>query len=205
MKYHNFDKISDILSDVAKKSGMDFGVSQMALFNVWPSIVGNRFKNTSKAIKISGKTLTVATKSPSITQELSMFKAEILEKIEKTAKNLNIKVSEINFNHKIWAEIGKKYNEAKQEEQKIKYLPAPSTSDIEDVEVPDSIIQEIEQSISKGFDDELQNKMFTTMINDIKRQIWKRERGYPVCVKCAMVLDFIEEGVDPICPVCKNY
>lgn len=204
MKFNDFDKVGDILSSVAKKSGLDNGLSQLAFFNVWSEIVGQRFKNTSKAIKINGNTLIVATRSPAITQELSMFKADILKKIQKTTQKLDINIKDIQFNHKVWREIGKKYNEAKKEDERITYLPTPTDSDIEKIEVPDSIAEEIRNSISNTFEEELRQKMFTTMINDIKRQIWRRERNYPTCVKCSMVLDFIEEGVEPICPVCRN-
>lgn len=205
MKYHNFDKLGDILSTVAKQSGMNVGISQIALFNLWSQVVGNRFYKTTKAIKINGKTLTIATKSPAVTQELIMFKADILKKLDMMTKNLDIKIEDIIFNHKIWNEINKESN-IKEEIQYRKYLPAPTDFDIEQIEIPQNIKEEIEKSFenTQNLSDEVKQKIINTTINDIKRQIWRKERNYPLCSKCFMPMDYIEEGQAQLCPVCKN-
>lgn len=205
MKYHNFDKLGDVLMTVAKKSGLDAGISQTVLLNVWAEAVGNRFKNTTKAVKIHNKILTIATKSPVVTQELSMFKTDILKKLDVLTKNLDIKIKEITFNHKIWDEINKTYEE-KTEFSYRKYLPAPSDADLAKIELPANIKEEVENSFvgTENLSEEIKQRMIKTVLNDIKSQIWKRERNYPVCGKCFMVLDFIDEGKEPICPVCST-
>lgn len=206
MKYHNFCKLGDVLSDVAKKSGLESGISQIALFGLWAEVVGGRFKSSTKAIKIQNKTLTIATKSPSVTQELSFFKADVLKKMQVLTKNLNIEIKEIIFNHKIWNELNKENNK-KEEIQYRKYLPSPSDFDIEKIEIPQNIKEELEKSFEKteNLSEEIKQKIIKTVINDIKRQIWKRERNYPVCEKCFTVLDFIDEGEENLCPVCKSF
>lgn len=204
MKYHDFDKLSDVLSMVAKKSGLDAGISQLALFNLWSETAGNRFKKTTKAIKLHNKVLTIATKSPAVTQELTMFRGDILKKLAVLSKNLEIEIVDIIFNHKIWGEIEQKAKQ-KEEFSHRKYLPAPSDVDLLKIELPQSIKEEIEQSFvnTKNLSEETKQKIVQTIINDIKRQIWKKERNYPVCAKCSMVLDYIDDGEEPICPVCK--
>ena len=206
MKYHNFDKLGDILSTVAKESGLDVGISQIALFNLWSEAVGKRFKRTTKAIKIHNKVLTIATKSPTVTQELTMFKGDVLKKLTMLTQNLDIEIKEIIFNHKIWAEMENKANK-KEEIQHRKYLPSPSNVDLEKIELPKSIKEEIEYSFkdTQNLTEEVKQKIVKTITDDIKRQIWKKERNYPVCIKCSMVLDFVDEGEEPICPVCKNF
>ena len=205
MKYHNFDKIGDVLSSVAKQSGMNFGISQIALFSLWAEVVGVRFKKNTKAIKINGKTLTIATKSSTVTQELSMFKADILKKLENMTKNLDIKIDEIIFNHKIWNEINKA-SEKTEETQYRKYLPAPSDFEVEQIEIPQNIKEEIEKSFknTQNLSEDVKEKIVKTVINDIKRQIWRKERNYPVCSKCFVPMDYIEEGQELLCPVCKS-
>lgn len=204
MKYHNFDKLSDVLMNVAKQSGLDAGISQTVLFNLWSETVGNRFKKTTKAVKIHNKILTVATKSPSVTQELSMFKMDILKKLDVLTQNLDIKIKEIIFNHKIWDEINKNNEEIKEFSYR-KYLPAPSDADLAKIELPQKMKEEIENSFvnTQNLPEEVKQKIIKTVSNDIKCQIWKKERNYPVCRKCFMVLDFIDEGKEPICPVCS--
>ena len=205
MKYHNFDKIGDVLSSVAKQSGMNFGISQIALFSLWAEVVGVRFKKNTKAIKINGKTLTIATKSSTVTQELSMFKADILKKLENMTKNLDIKIDEIIFNHKIWNEINKA-SEKTEETQYRKYLPAPSDFEVEQIEIPQNIKEEIEKSFknTQNLSEDVKEKIVKTVINDIKRQIWRKERNYPLCSKCFVPMDYIEEGQELLCPVCKG-
>lgn len=205
MKYHNFDKVSDVLSQVMKQSGIDVGISQIALFNLWSEVVGKRFLKTTKAIKLHGKTLTIATKSPSVTQELVMFKADILKKLSMLTQNLDIKIEEIAFNHKIWAEINKT-SEKKEEFEYRKYLPAPKDGDIAQIELPQSIKEEIEKSFenTENISDEMKQKIIKTISDDIKRQIWKKERNYPLCENCFIPLDYVDEGQEPLCPVCKN-
>lgn len=206
MKYHNFDKLSDVLTTVARQSGLDAGISQMALFKLWSEAVGNRFKKTTKPIKLHNRVLTIATKSPAVTQELTMFRVDILKKLEMFSKNLDIEIKEIIFNHKIWGEMEQKAM-AKEEFSHRKYLPAPSDVDLLKIELPQSIRAEIEQSFvsTQNLSEETKQKIIQTITMDIKRQIWKKEHNYPVCTKCSMVLDFIDEGEEPICPVCKNF
>ncbi|MEI8377031.1 MAG: DUF721 domain-containing protein [bacterium] len=205
MKYHNFDKLGDVLSSVAKQSGMNFGISQIALFSLWAEVVGVRFKKNTKAIKINGKTLTIATKSSTVTQELSMFKADILKKLENMTKNLDIKIDDIIFNHKIWNEINKA-SEKTEDVQYRKYLPAPSDFEVEQIEIPQNIKEDIEKSFenTQNLSEEIKQKIVKTIINDIKRQIWRKERNYPVCSKCFVPMDYIEEGQELLCPVCKS-
>lgn len=189
---------------VARKSGLEAGISQLALFNLWSEAVGNRFKNTSKALKLHNKVLTIATKSPAVTQELTMFRTEILKKLSVLTQNLNLEIKEITFNHKIWAELTKQ-NQKKEEFSYKKYLPAPSDVDLLKIELPQSIKEEIESSFvnTENLSEEVKQKIIKTMSDDIKRQIWKKERNYPTCTHCSMVLDFIEEGKEPLCPVCS--
>ena len=205
MKFHNFDKLGDILSNVAQKSGMNFGISQIALFNLWPEVVGTRFQKNTKAIKINGKVLTIATKSSTVTQELSMFKVDILKKLEIMTKNLGIKIEEIIFNHKIWNEVNQKA-EKKEESHYRRYLPAPTDFDIDQIEIPQNIKTEIEQSFENthNLSEEMKEKITKTIVNDIKRQIWRKERNYPLCSKCFVPMDYIDEGQALLCPVCKN-
>lgn len=205
MKYHNFDKLGDILSSVAKQSGLDSGISQIALLNLWSEVVGSRFKKNTKAIKINGKILTIATKSSTVTQELSMFKADIIKKFDAMTKNLNIKIEDIIFNHKIWSEVNKEAVK-KEEIQYRRYLPAPSDFDIEQIEIPQNIKEDIEKSFenTQNLTEEVKQKIVQTIIKDIKRQIWRKERNYPICSKCFMPMDYIEDGQEPICPVCKS-
>lgn len=205
MKFHNFDKIGDILPDVLKKAGINVGISQIALFNLWAEVVGKRFLRTTKAIKLHRKTLTIATKSPAVTQELVMFKADLLKKLSILTQNLEIKVEDIHFNHKVWSEVTTD-KIAKEQYEYRKYLPAPKDGDIAQIELPQNIQDEIAQSFvnTENLTEEMKQKIIKTISDDIKRQIWKKENGYPLCQKCFIPLDYIDEGQEPICPVCKN-
>lgn len=205
MKYHNFDKLSQIVEELAKKNHWDIYSQKMVLFNLWDEIIGNRFKKTTKPFKIKNTTLIVSTKSVMVSQELEFQKKVIIEKISKFTKNLDIKITDVLFNHLSWQNLSNNTSFPQKIERR-KYLPFPNEDDIKNIKLPDNLIENIKNSLesSQNLTNEIKQKIINTVFCDIKRQIWKKENNYPICEKCGLVLDYIEQKEGPIlCSVCS--
>lgn len=206
LHYHNFDKLSQIVENLAKKNHWDIYSQKMVLFNLWDEIIGSRFKKSTKPYKIKNNKLIVLTKSVMISQELEFQKKYILENISKFTKNLDIKITNIVFDHLNWLNV-QDVQKINKKIERIKYLPAPNEEDIKNIKLPENLIENIENSLknSQNLTEEMKKKIINTVLSDIKRQIWKKENNYPVCEKCGMVLDYIEQKEGTIlCRVCSS-
>ena len=105
--YSKFENVGDILSDLKKKLKPREKSKVMTLFLAWNEIAGCKMAEHSRPIGLSkDKTLIVACKNSMISQELYMNKARILKSVQFYAQNLQLKVDDICFSHKIWG----KYN-----------------------------------------------------------------------------------------------
>lgn len=107
MTYSEFTKLADILNESVladKKFGqaLDKCVSFSMLFSFWKDVVGKRFEKISIPYDLKGQVLFVSVMSPVVTQELSLYKADLLKKIEPYAEGLNFKITDIRFDYKNW-------------------------------------------------------------------------------------------------------
>ena len=202
------DSLKDIMGGLTKKIGLDFKMRESVFFNSWSEIVGFRFKNNTRAVMIKSKnninTLVVAVKSPVISQELFLFKKDLLNKIENYSKPLGLIIDDIYFDAKLWREYKKEEHQSSNDEG-IRYLKEPYDIDLEHIEIPTSILEDIEKSLEKVHfgDENLKNRMKKLMIKDVKSEIWKKENNYPSCEKCGITLNYIIEGEPVLCPSCK--
>ena len=137
LNYHNFEKLSQIVEELSKKNHWDIYSQKMVLFNLWDEIIGNRFKKTTKPYKIKNTTLIISTKSVMVSQELEFQKKIILEKISKFTKNLDIKITDLVFNHLSWQNITNN-TILPQKIERRKYLPVPNENDIENRKLPEN-------------------------------------------------------------------
>ena len=105
--YSQFESAEDILSALKKKLQPKKQSKVLTLFLAWREIVGQKLAEFSKPIGLTkDKTLIVACKNSMISQELYFQKQSILKRTQSYAQNLQLKVEDICFSHKIW----EKYN-----------------------------------------------------------------------------------------------
>ncbi len=110
MTYSEFTKLADILNESVladKRFGqaLDKCVSCSMLFGFWKDVVGKRFEKVSIPYDLKGTVLFVSVMSSVVVQELSMYKAELLKKIEPYADGLNFKITDIRFDYKNWQSV----------------------------------------------------------------------------------------------------
>lgn len=70
------------------------------IFSFWAEIVGKKFESLSRPYSIKASKLFVAAKSPVVIQELTLFKAVLLKKINSYSLPLGIEIKDIVFDYK---------------------------------------------------------------------------------------------------------
>jgi rubrerythrin len=210
--FHNksFDNLGSVLDSVRKDLRLDYGVKQQEFIKLWPKIIGAKFQNSSKIAYIYKKygfdVLMVGVSSSTVAQELTFFKADIINKIKKLAKDFEYNIQEIYFDPKLWEEV-KTTKEPVEESGKQLYKLEKSFTEeeLEKMELPQSILQSLEKSLEDEIfpSKELKEKMMKTIINDLKKQEWMKNNGFPVCADCGIPITFYYTEGDNFCPICR--
>ena len=96
-----------------------------------------------------------------------------MKKIENYSKPLGLRIDDIYFDAKLWREYKKEEHQSSNDEG-IRYLKEPEDIDLEHIEIPKSILEDIEKSLEKVHfgDENLKNRMKKLMIKDVKSEIW---------------------------------
>lgn len=207
----DFNNIDSVLNKVMVNLGLDKGLKQQEFAKLWPKVVGPKFQNSSKVVYIQSRQgediLTVAVSSPAVAQELSFFKEDIIKKIKVVAKDFNYNIKEILFNSKVWQELKQETKQKTEEENKNFYKIEKNFSeeDLKKIELPDEVVQSIKDSLKeqKFYSEEMKEKMFNTIIKDLKIQEWRKNNGFPVCSKCGIAINYYSPEGENLCPACK--
>lgn len=209
-KNQEIEGIKAITDRLAKQLGIERGLKEITLVSLWPDIVGPRFKDKSKAVSVMKKsgydTILVAVSSSIISQELFMFKKDIVAKISKTARSLGFNVTDIFFSVKLWEEVkNKQIKPDKQEESAHYFVKTPTDEEIKHVIVPEDVVNLIKESIQdqKFSTIEMKERMLSTIIKDIKIQIWRKNNGFPCCKNCGIPVNYYNPDQETLCPSCK--
>lgn len=118
MTYSEFTKLADILNESVladKGYGQTFDkyISCAKLFEHWVDVVGKRFEKISLPYDIKGTTLFVSVMSSVVVQELSLYKKDILKKLEPFAHDVNYTIEDIRFDYKNWLSVKKSIDAVK--------------------------------------------------------------------------------------------
>jgi len=179
INYLEMSDIRDIIDEFKQNQNFEGAIKQNTFFNFWGKIVGKKFANNSKCVKLnSDGILTVACKNSFISNELMMFKDEILRKSNIYANPLDIEIKDITFSHKIWQEQAQKEKEEPAEEA----APPPK-------KIPDEILDTIElapeetEIIKNAIDDitfadaDEKVKMYNAIIKNLKEQKFRNQKN----------------------------
>lgn len=207
-KEEKFIKVNNILDNIAHSLGIERGIKEITLLKYWEEFIDEKFKDKTKAVSVIKKgeydSIMIAVSSSAVSQELFIRKRNILNKISPIAFSLGFKIKDIIFNTKIWNDYNTENN--KEPEKITHYLVKnPTQEELKDIIVPESIINNIKDSLNK--DDfnlpEIKERLLNTIIFDIKTQIWRKNNGFPSCSKCGITINYFSFEEDKLCPVCK--
>ena len=104
--YSEMDSLGSVMDIVLQNQNLKQGMKKATLFKFWAQVVGKKFELVSEISslgEISGKiVLTVACANAVVTSELTMFKQQLIKKINVFANPLGVDIEDIIFSHKIW-------------------------------------------------------------------------------------------------------
>ena len=122
------------------------------------------------ALKKAGK-LKVLCKNPAFAQELTMFKSQLLKKIQTYANPLGIEVNDIIFSYKDWANAVEKFQEIEDE-----FLPFLTDEELNSQEISENDIKTIFESIEKldFMPPKTKEKYFSDIVKNLKYQKYKK-------------------------------
>ena len=104
-----------VLKDKLNKAAFSNIAKQTTIFSFWDNIAGKKLSAISKPYKIQGTKLYITTKSPTVSQQISLVKNVILEKTNTYSKPLGITINELVLNYKNYDEITTQKNIPKDE------------------------------------------------------------------------------------------
>lgn len=110
MTYSEFTKLADILNesvlaDKRYEQALSKCVSCSLLFSFWGNVVGKRFEKITIPYDFKGTTLYVSVMNSVVVQELSLYKADLLKKLEPYASGFNFTITNIRFDYKNWQSV----------------------------------------------------------------------------------------------------
>ena len=211
-KKHNkdFESLGCLIDKMSKKLGIDRGLRIITFVNLWSDLIGSKFSQNTNAVGIIKKNgydiLLLAVSSSSVSQELFLYKNDILKKISGVALSLEFNIKDIIFSTKLWKEPTYQRAVPVKDEHTTYFLKKELTdSDFKNITVPENIVSFIKDSIAtQNFSsDELKDRMLNMIMKDIKTQIWKKNNGFPSCSECGCVLDYYNPDLKNLCTSCK--
>lgn len=177
IRYSEFSSLDSVMSSVLMNPKLRQGMKKSSVFKFWPKVVGKKFEKYSRAEALnSNNILTVACANAAVSSELTMFKDEILKKINQYSRPLGIEIEDINFSHKIWKKP------VVEDAQPVQEAKNPYKRDLtgfnpEAVELDSDEVEAIRKSVSnnKFATEEQREKMFRAIILDLKIQKFTNE------------------------------
>ncbi len=166
--YSEFNNIGSVLDSVIKNSDLQYGIKKSTLTKFWDKIVGKKFENYSRPTSLNRNgLLTVACANSMVTNELTMFKQDILKKLEPYSKSLDLKIEDIVFSHKIWTE-----EKEQLEVDSSNHTTEQAEINYDEIELDEEEIKSIQNCIdnNKFASEEQRKRMFEAIVKDLKYQ-----------------------------------
>jgi len=176
--YTDFNSLGNIVNSVVQETNLRQGMKKATIFKFWQNVVGKKFEKHSRIEALTQQgILIVACSSAAVSSELTMFKTDILKKINTYSKPLDIPIVDINFSHKIW-------KNQQSEQTDIQEAPNPYKKDLsnfnpESINLDPNEINAIKNSVmnNKFATEEQREKMFNAIILDLKIQKYIEQKS----------------------------
>lgn len=91
MRRSNTQKISEVIDEYLKSSGLSHKLKKARIINHWEELLGKAIARRTTSIKIKNKTLFVSLNSSVAKNELMMMRQQIIDALNKHAGEIIIK------------------------------------------------------------------------------------------------------------------
>ena len=178
IRYSDMNSVGNVLDSMIQTTGLKKGVKISTLFKFWTKVAGKKFESLSRAeALLANDILLVACANSYVTSELTMFKKDLLKKIQVYAEPLGIQIEDIRFSHKIWKNTNSSTDTYKEP-------PNPHVQDLtgfdpDEIELEESEISGIRENVEKNTfaSPEQRERMFRTIVLDLKIQKFLAQRN----------------------------
>lgn len=169
--YTDFNSLGNIVNSVVQNSNLRVGMKKATVFKFWDKVVGKKFEKYSRIESLNSQNvLVVACANSAVSSELTMFKSDILKKINTYANPLGIEIQDIIFSHKIWTTSTAKIlvKENVQNPHKLDL----SGFDPDNIILDESEVKAVHKSVMNNTfaTEEQRKKMFDAIILNLKTQ-----------------------------------
>lgn len=103
--YTDFEGVDSVIGSMMDNPQLKKAITKTNLYNFWDKILPEKFKHRSKPYSMMhGGVMVIACENHIIAQELSLYKVILLKKFEPYLKTLKMRVNDLKFDPKKWAE-----------------------------------------------------------------------------------------------------
>jgi Dna[CI] antecedent, DciA len=97
-KKTSFVDIGKVLDKIVGQLGLDMRLREVALFELWPTLVSPKLAEKSRPLFVDNeRNLVVAVKDAVVAQELGFIRTELTEKLRLAGNGLGVKVKGLRF------------------------------------------------------------------------------------------------------------
>ena len=171
----DFTSIGEILNkNLDENPRYKFALKCSTIFSFWGDIVGKKFEKLTKPDGIKASKLKVLCKNAAVASELTMFKSQLLKKVQTYSNPLEIEVNDIIFSYKDWTNAVEKFQEIEDE-----YLPYITDEELNSQEISEDDVKIIFESIEKleFMPAETKEQYFSDIMKNLKYQKYKNSNN----------------------------
>ena len=203
-RHGKLTSLDSLLPQVAKIMGIESRMKELMIMNYWPEIAKGEIGKDSKPYSITkgkkGLTLNIATKSSMVTQELSLVKMALLDKVNRLSMQIGLQVNDIVFSTKYWEEREESSltGYTLEEKKKSSYFDIEK---IRKIELTEGQKRQIDIALSDiRLEKEDKERLKKRLELELRIDKYKEQLGHPYCKACGVVLN---NPLAEYCPVCK--
>lgn len=205
--------ISNVLSEVVKRYGLDQSLKMHALTSYWPHAVGEPFASITRPLFIDFEgNLVVSVKDASVAQELSFKKAQLMKSLRPLANSVGLKLVGLRFDLKNYTRIANLDQEARQrqaqksENEHVDRLrkEEPEDAELNAIELPAEDATELaamSESLSSQVGVANGPRILALYERELRLRYWRQSEGYPRCTRCQTPQSRLH-GTSELCAGC---
>jgi len=205
--------ISNVLSEVVKRYGLDQSLKMHALTSYWPHAVGEPFAGMTRPLFIDVEgNLVVSVKDASVAQELSFKKPQLMKSLRPLANSVGLKLTGLRFDLKHFARVVNLDREAEQRQAlkvQNEYVDRlrkqePEDAELNAIELPEEDACQLASMresllVSEGIANG--PRILALYERELRLRFWRESKGYPRCTRCQSPQSRLH-GTSELCAGC---
>ncbi len=223
-KKAKFTNVGQVLSQVVSGLGLDQRLQEQALRQIWPTIVDQPFRQSTRVLFIDhAANLVISARDASTAQEITFAKRDLLKRLYPIARALGLSVKNIRVDLKHFVVKSEEDFDESRPCAQSKLPEPPGEAELAHIELEADEqvqIQALETSLAPinlfvgptdrepvgqenlGVAGAIRSKEILGMVErQLKLERWRRQNRYPICSGCGYTT-LITHSQDALCAEC---